>query len=285
VLRDRLAEQVAELRTRAEEARAGDPEGVHHTRVASRRLRSALATFRSLVDREVTDPLRDELRWLGRSLSPARDTHVVHRRLADLLDRAPVDAATHQARARLDEEFAGLAEAAEAEAAAALDSGRYAALLADLDRLLADPPWRGRAERPAADVLPALVKRDWRRLQRSLEAVPEAADRDIAVHRVRKDAKRFRYAVETLVPLWGEDAARLVDAARQMTAHLGERQDVVTGLGHLRRLRATADAVGESSAAWGALRAVEERRLDDLDRELDQVWHQLSRKQLRSWLG
>ena len=61
----RLAKQVAELLRRDSEIRRGEDEGVHRARVACRRLRSALATFRPLVDRDVTDPLRDEIKWLG----------------------------------------------------------------------------------------------------------------------------------------------------------------------------------------------------------------------------
>ena len=73
----RLAKQVAELLRRDSEIRRGKDEGVHRARVACRRLRSALATFRPLVDREVTDPLRDEIKWLGSRLAGARDTKVV----------------------------------------------------------------------------------------------------------------------------------------------------------------------------------------------------------------
>jgi inorganic triphosphatase YgiF len=61
VVQRRLAKQVAELLRRDSQIRRGEDEGVHRARVACRRLRSALATFRPLLDREVTDPLRDEI--------------------------------------------------------------------------------------------------------------------------------------------------------------------------------------------------------------------------------
>ena len=71
-----LDEQRRALITHEPAARAGDDDGVHKMRVATRRLRSALATFRGRFDREVTDPLRDELKWLGGVLgaSPATTT-------------------------------------------------------------------------------------------------------------------------------------------------------------------------------------------------------------------
>ena len=45
-----------------------DPEGVHQTRVATRRLRSDLRTFRPLLDRDWVQGLRDELGWIARIL-------------------------------------------------------------------------------------------------------------------------------------------------------------------------------------------------------------------------
>ncbi len=54
-----------------------DPEGVHQMRVATRRLRADLRTFRPVLDREWSEPLRDELRWLGRSLGAVRDADVM----------------------------------------------------------------------------------------------------------------------------------------------------------------------------------------------------------------
>src|SRR4029450_1017703 len=50
-----------------------DPEGVHQARVATRRLRSDLRTFRPLLDEEWSTALRNELRWLARALGDVRD--------------------------------------------------------------------------------------------------------------------------------------------------------------------------------------------------------------------
>ena len=67
-----------------------DPEGVHLTRVATRRLRSDLRTFRSMVDHEWAEPLREELRWLGTVLGEARDADVLLARLAGRTEMIPV---------------------------------------------------------------------------------------------------------------------------------------------------------------------------------------------------
>ena len=66
--------------------RDGDDDAVHDARVATRRLRAALSVYRPVLDREVTDPLRDELAELGHVLGTARDAyvegHALRRRLA-----------------------------------------------------------------------------------------------------------------------------------------------------------------------------------------------------------
>ena len=44
--------------------------------------------------------------------------------------------------------------------------------------------------------MPRPVRRAERRLQHALAAVPDAEDRDTAIHEARKAAKRARYAAE-----------------------------------------------------------------------------------------
>jgi CHAD domain-containing protein len=46
-------------------ARQADPDAIHDMRVATRRLRSTLRTFRPLLERERSEALRAELQWLG----------------------------------------------------------------------------------------------------------------------------------------------------------------------------------------------------------------------------
>ena len=64
-----------------------DPEGVHQARVAVRRLRSDLRTFRPVVDRDWAEALRVELGWLGRLLAPVRDAEVLGARLQERIER------------------------------------------------------------------------------------------------------------------------------------------------------------------------------------------------------
>jgi CHAD domain-containing protein len=284
VLHRRLIRQVAELQRRDSQMRRRRHKGVHQARVACRRLRSALATFRPLVDREVTDPIRDEIQWLGRALADARDARVVRERLRALIDAEPADAVVGPVRSRLNKTFDDRARAGWELVEETLSSDRYFELLAALERLVADPPWTEKAGLPAEDVLPARVHKEWRRVKRRMAAVADADDRDAQLHEVRKDAKRLRYAAEAVHPVWGKDAKRLAKAAKKLTSHLGVRQDTVISRPDLLEIAASADAEGESSVTWGVLLVREEERAAELDAELPALWKKVSRKKLRRWL-
>lgn len=285
VLQRRLIRQVRELKRCDSQIRRGRDVGVHEARIASRRLRSALATYRPLVDREVTDPLREEIQWLGHALEDARDAEVVRERLRVLIDAEPDDAVVGPVRSRLDAAFDARARAGWALVEETLSSDRYFELLAALDRLAADPPWSEQAGLPAEEVLLARVRKEWRRTKRRMAGVAEAEDPDAELHEVRKDAKRLRYAAEALHPVWGKDAKRLAKAAKKLTSHLGERQDTVMSRPELLEIAASADAAGESSVTWGVLLVREEERAAELDAQLPALWKKFSRKKLRRWLG
>src|SRR6266545_895721 len=81
VLAEYLGAQRDALRENEAGVRAGDAEAVHDMRVATRRLRSTLRTFRPLLPAERTEPLRGELRWLGERLGAVRDGDVMAARL------------------------------------------------------------------------------------------------------------------------------------------------------------------------------------------------------------
>ncbi len=125
-----------------------DPEGVHLTRVATRRLRSDLRTFRSMVDHEWAEPLREELRWLGTVLGEARDADVLLARLAGRTEMIPATEAPGVA--QVIEALEQRRKEAHSSMIGSINGERYVALL---DRLVeaAQAPVvapRGRRARP-----------------------------------------------------------------------------------------------------------------------------------------
>lgn len=276
----RLAEQVAELVRRDGRIRPGRDGDVHQARVACRKLRSALATYRPLLDPEVTEPLRAELRWLGAALGSARDARVVRDRLTVLVGEE--DDVVGPVQQRLEASYDEIRAAAVVEVAAMLESTRRRDLLVALQRLVSNPPWTDLAGESARDVVPGLVRQDWRRLRRRVEALDRAEDRDRAFHDVRKAAKRLRYAAESLEPVWGGDAKRLGKAAQRITALLGERQDTVMSRADLVALSAGAVEAGESSLTYARLHAREQQRAGELDLAFEDAWRAVRRAMLNA---
>src|SRR5438477_8034210 len=82
LVRHVIAVSVASLLRHDPGVRLGDdPEDVHRARVATRRLRSQLRTFRALLDPVWANALRADLRWLGAGLGSVRDKQVMSQRL------------------------------------------------------------------------------------------------------------------------------------------------------------------------------------------------------------
>jgi CHAD domain-containing protein len=287
VVQARLADQVQELHALDPLVRHDVPDSVHRMRVATRRLRSALATFRPLLDRDVTDPLREELKWLAGALGEVRDTEVMHERLTALVAAEPAEAVRGGADSRVERELVHRYEAARVEAMRAMRSPRYHDLLRRLDALVAAPPWSEIASERAAAALPARVRRDWKRLERrmgSAAAATEPTERAARLHEVRKAAKRLRYAAETAVPVHGKHARRLVKRAKRLQTVLGDHHDAVVTQAWLRDLADAATAEGEDAFTFGVLHAREEVLVDTAEARLAKAWKKAARKKNRRWL-
>jgi CHAD domain-containing protein len=288
VVHARLREQVAELKARDPEVRRDVGEGVHKMRVALRRLRSALATFRPLLDEEVTEPLREEMRWIAGVLGEARDAEVMHARLRDLVDEQPREMVLGPVRRRVDTKLGRAYKDAHAASLEAMGTARYFTLLDDLDALVDDPPWTPLAQRPAREVLPGRVRRDFRRLRRRVAAAEDTADgaeRDERLHEVRKAAKRARYAAETLAPVYGDAAEEFVSATTRVQSVLGDHRDSVVAAPVIRRLGVEAHRDGDNAFTYGLLHAREQANADRTEAGYARAWKKASRKRLRRWLS
>ena len=82
LFRRTVAKSVAQLLRHDPGARHGDVEDVHKLRVATRRLRSDMGTFRVMLDDDWVAGLRSELAWLAGQAGAVRDKDVLLDRLA-----------------------------------------------------------------------------------------------------------------------------------------------------------------------------------------------------------
>ena len=254
-----LAAQVQALQDADLLVRTGRPDGVHDLRVACRRLRSILAAYRPVLDRERTEPLRDELRWVGTELSAARDGQVALAHLRELAAAQPDELLVGPVIARLQQAEVKDAEAGRRAADRTLSDARYRQLLDDLHALLDDPPFGDRAADPARRVLARAIERSGERLRRRIAAARDERASG-SLHEVRKAAKRVRYTAEVAAPVLGRRAADLVERMEDVQDVLGERQDTVVTRDWCRRLGMAASAAGENGWTFGRLHALEEAR-------------------------
>lgn len=282
-----LRQQLVELKYRDPLVRRDVPDAVHKMRVAMRRLRSALASYRPLLDRQVTDPLRDELKWIAGILGDARDAEVMRERLAGLIADEPVELVMGPVQQRVNRQLGTAYRVAHRRAVEAMESPRYATLIDKLDAVATNPPWTPRAAEPAVDVLPGRVTKAFKRLRRRVEAVTDAPDRrtrDQRLHEVRKAAKRARYAAEPLVDVLGRDAERFTKATKKLQSVLGDYQDAVVTQPVLRQLAVQAHLDGENGFTYGRLHGRQQALAASLRASYHQAWARAKAKKRRSWL-
>ncbi|MFD7879199.1 CHAD domain-containing protein [Streptomyces sp. NPDC059766] len=254
------------------------PDSVHRMRVATRRLRSALRSYGRILDRTVTDPIGEELKWLAGELGVDRDREVLTEHLTAALDGLPRTLLSGPVRTRLRTWARARRGGSRRRLIGVLDSKRYLALLDTLDELVAAPPLRKAAAAEPGPTLAKAVRKDFGRVDALVEAALGLApgqDRDLALHEARKKAKRTRYAAETAVPALGDPASALVKSMKTLQTGLGDHQDSVMARLTLRELSAVAHAAGESSFTYGVLYGREEQRAADVERELPQTWKEI----------
>ena len=282
-----LCEQAEALKAHDPQVRRDAPDSVHQMRVASRRLRSALQTFREVLPPADTEHLRGELKWLGEVLGAARDAEVLGGHVQDLLEQLPPDLVLGPVAADVTGQFAPRRGAAHRAAVRALDSPRYLALLDELDALLASPPAVDAAAGPGRS-LRADVARAYRRLRKRARQARRLAggpERDAALHEMRKAAKRARYAADALTPSAGKPAGRFAAQMKQLQSVLGDHHDTVVARAAIRDLGVHAHLAGDNAFTYGVLYQLDAGRAGVLSDEAGQVWREARRKKYRSWLS
>ena len=258
--RDPLTAYVCE---QSETARSGlralpDPDAVHRTRVALRRLRSTLRVFAPLLDLTPEDrrAADGELRWLTRVLGEVRDLQVQRARFAAALDELPPEQVLGPVRARIDDTLSAEQVRAQQVLGEALATERCGLLAALLQSWCESPPVRDSGAGGVRKRVRKAAKKAERRLA---EACASGSDADL--HRARKAAKRARYAAEVLRPLG--DGGKRRKRFKRVQSVLGDHQDAVVAVATLRRIVSGVPA-GESGFTLGLLHEREDRRAEEL---------------------
>ncbi len=286
VLLAHLRQQVAQVRSQDLPVRLDAQDAVHKMRVATRRLRSALTTFKPLFTADVVRPLRGELKWLAGELGAARDAEVMRDRVSKAVRTDDGGAEHGPAGAIADQELGQVYRDAHDRVLAELDGERYHQLVAALDELIAVPPFTDRAAAPAGKALPRLVARSFagvRTLVEDAAARPAGPEKEELLHDARKAAKASRYAAESVDPVFGRDATAFAQAMEAVQEALGEHQDSVLTRERLRELAQHTSST-ETAFLYGRLHALEEARTEQSQQHFDDAWKAARRKSVHRWL-
>ena len=278
-----LASGLHWLRVNQPSAIGGDVEGVHHLRVTTRRLRSALSTFGGLLDSAWADRLALELKLLGKKLGDVRDLDVLRARFSFHADATGTADNLAPLFSEIDRRHATASGALCEE----IQGERFKSLLNVLEEGLTSLPLTDDAWQPCRDALPPLVEGTWKILRRQARALTPA-DPDADFHRVRKQSKRARYATETvkdaLDPASASDAARFAKNARKVQDVLGLHQDAIVAANLIRQAARDHPDLGPFNFAAGQILERETREAVEARARFFEVWLELDRKKNLRWL-
>jgi CHAD domain-containing protein len=283
-----IARHARALRRADVMVRRDQHDSVHQMRVAARRLRSGLKVFSPLLEAEWADELRAELAWVASTLGDYRDAEVLLHRLECHLDLI-TDVDPEPARALVRHQLQLTMSRAREEALEMLDSKRYLQLQSRLVAAAASPQTLEVADQTSAAVLPPLASKTWRKLAKECDRLVAAESSkdgapDEEWHETRILAKKARYAVEALAPVFGRDAAAFAKKLSQVTEVLGEHQDAAIAKERVHELGTTADTDPQAAFVMGVLRGVEQDCADAQRDVFVELWPEVRKPRWRRWL-
>jgi len=287
VVLGRLREQVTQLLRCDVLVRRDVEDSVHQMRVATRRLRGALTTNQSMFQRDRTEPLRAELKWLTSVLGQARDAEVLRDTIGQLALEAGLHLVGQPVIDSVQEELVRRDRDSHQHVVHQLGSARYASLVDSLELLLTDTPWSPSARRQQPTALRKRVRHDWKRLEGAVSRAEKTHDtqaRRQRLHDARKAAKRARYAAEPLVPIYGGPARRLVKATTRVQSTLGDLHDATVTMDELDQLASKEPTGTHDAVTLGVLRSRQQTHAAEIEARFKTDWRKSRRKKLRRWL-
>ncbi|OBI36696.1 CYTH and CHAD domain-containing protein [Mycobacterium colombiense] len=268
-----IAEQVRELVVWDRAVRADAYDSIHQMRVTTRKLRSLLRDYQESFGLPEEGWVLDELRELAAILGVARDAEVLAERYERDLDGLAPELVRGPVRERLVGGAQRRYQTGLRRSLIAMRSQRYFRLLDSLDLIAAETPGAATAEEHPPVTIEAAYKKVRKAQKAAAQVDREHPDdphqRDEAIHRIRKRAKRLRYTASAT------GAAKVSEQAKAVQSLLGDHQDSVVSREHLRQEAEIAHAAGEDTFTYGLLYQREadlaDRCRDDLDDTLREL--------------
>ncbi len=265
-----VAEQVEQLLVWDRAVRADADDSVHQMRVTTRKIRSLLQASEGAFGISNDAWILDELRQLAAVLGGARDAEVLAERYERALDELPGELVRGPVRQRLVDGAKKHYQSGLRRSLIAMRSQRYFRLLDALEGLVAaEPP----TPQPGEALAQLTIGSAYKRVHKAAKAAAQAAnaDRDEALHRIRKGAKRLRYTAAAT----GDD--KVSERAKTIQTLLGDHQDSVVSRTHLSHQAEAAHAAGEDTFTYGLLYQLEDNLARRSREQLDGALKKLDR--------
>jgi CHAD domain-containing protein len=195
-------------------------ERIHQSRVALRRIRSNLRTFRLALDPTWGTALRAEAAWYADRLGEARDLQIIR----EMITEHGPDVIGTERVLQLEAELSARTAAVLADIRTERAKPRRFQLTQQMMVLWDGPEFKPKAQRPAAEVLPGMLKRTWNDL-RGAARVARKNTTDANLHNLRIRLKDLRYGCETVALVEGGPAQKTAKACERMTTKLGDLHD------------------------------------------------------------
>ena len=237
------------------ERRPDRTERIHQSRVAMRRIRSNLRTFRLLLDPGWGTALRAELAWYGNALGHSRDLDL----LATLVDEHGPEVLDRTEVARLGAVIGWQRQEVERVLATEQAGPRRSQLTEQMMVLWEGPAFKAKATRPASEVLPAMLHRSWRDLRGAARTARKDPS-DVHLHQLRIRLKDLRYGAETVSLVEGGPARKTARSAERLQSKLGGLHDVVFSIAWLEALAEEQPELADASERLVAANASVPRR-------------------------
>ena len=255
-----------------------DPEAVHQTRVAARRMRAALHCFGDYLPKHVVQ-VDGELRWAFHALGNVRDVDVL---AAGLKETCP----DSHARRALLAELRDKRLAAWEILCATLTSERYTELIGALDEIsrLSASDLNKAAQKPAVTVAPGLISDEhakvWKRVRKDTGSMSKPE-----LHELRKRAKRFRYTLEFFSAFYGKPSRWVLRRLKSLQNQLGAYVDSTLAMEAMQEIleserpdEQTRELVKDLIELYSGRQAAALEELSKIRRGLSRPWRKLKRR-------
>ncbi len=269
-IRERLHSQFLQMLGNDPGTRLGrDSEALHQMRVATRRMRAIIRAVSSFLAPEWTEPVCQELGWVGSLLGEVRDWDVLLESFRqNFHDFSLPEQHLFQT---ILKNFEDQRSVARAKLLEGLRSDRYLNFLNHFEDSLNHLPFQ-----PTPLTITELARKAFHKVQDFVNTSDSLFPKS-ELHRTRRLLKRARYAIELAEPLLGKRAKRFLQQAKDAQDLLGQHQDAVVAEQRLLALKQHSRATGIAFVTGLMVERLRNRQ-SQVNQQIPKQWEKLEKQ-------